>query len=408
MNDIIINQTFVISKYAFSSFATGILALFLFIVSVIYYNYVEKDKVLLYTMSLEISMFLYMFSYGFGVSAMSDDKVVFWFKFMYIGITSLMVSSLFTADFLTRISYKKSKYLLATFGMLFIILIAYSDLILSDEVVRIFHDTPEKGRFFLGYVLYNFIGVVFILSVVIREVLYSYKHEKDKFSETWPIFLGLSLFLLHMMLSGVFSVYLQLFRARLSFNILIFALMIIIFFYKRIKKNITSKEKLFNEYVRDQITGLYTRNYFFELLKKDLKHNFNQNLLIGMIDMNKFKSINDRFGHLVGDEVLKQMGNLLNQMHEDVTVGRIGGDEFLLYSKHLKEGRLLDEIKKVMDAFKIYVDKREIDPDGIGVGISFGYSTYDRKMNYMDFSAACDEAMYLAKSKGNYCIEKKQ
>lgn len=405
MLEFITHQIYTVNSYAFSNFATGILALFMLLIAMLFYKSIEKDKMLLYTMSLEFTMFLYTFSYGIGISVSSDQWVVFWLKIMYVSITLLMIVSLYTADYLTHISYQLSKLILSVLGLIFTCMIIFTDLIISSDVIYVFHNGLSVGPYFQSYFLYNIISVFYVVYIISHDIYYASKHKKADLKDTWSIYVGLVVFLLLMLFYGLTSVYVRIFRARLSFGILFYALMIIIFFYNRVRNNIRRKEELFNQYIHDSMTHLYTRNYFLELLKIDMKdHHYN--LRIGMIDMNNFKSINDRFGHNVGDEVLKYMGILLKQMDPDVTAGRIGGDEFLIYSKHLSEKALLSEVQEVMNAFKKYVKKRKLDQNNLGVGMSFGYASYNKTMDYIDFSSACDEAMYEAKSQGNYCIKK--
>lgn len=397
----ILELNFTVSRYAFSSFGTGIIAFFMFLVSLIFYFLIEKDEVLPYTMSIEITMCLYMFSYGFGTSSLQVANVVFWFRLMYINITLLMIVSLYTVSYLADKPMKLVKLLVSSFGIVIIFMFTFTNTLVTNEVEYIFHLTPTKGHLFWVYMIFSLSGIIIIVSTIIAEIF----KRKETLKEIWPVYIGILFFLLHMYYSGLTSVYLKLFRARLSINILFYAFMIIIFFYTRIRNNIRNREQLFNRYIYDNLTKVYSRNYFYELLKKDLQSNRNT-IIIGMIDMNKFKYINDTFGHLVGDEVLIKVGSLLMDMDQHIKVGRIGGDEFLVYTTKSSEEKLTSEINEVMKLLNDYITQRGLNKNNTKLGMSFGYTIHNNQMDYNELISSCDEAMYLAKAGCNYTITK--
>jgi len=82
----------------------------------------------------------------------------------------------------------------------------------------------------------------------------------------------------------------------------------------------------------DSLTGCLNRRGFFEQADKHLHTLTNANTcLVGMIDMDNFKAINDNYGHGVGDEVLQRLSSLLNSTVDDFgIVGRLGGDEYAI------------------------------------------------------------------------------
>jgi len=84
---------------------------------------------------------------------------------------------------------------------------------------------------------------------------------------------------------------------------------------------------------RDPLTGVYNRRYFNEVIEQELVRSRRYEHPIGflMIDIDRFKEINDRFGHQMGDRVLKAVADLLvAQVRESDIVVRYGGDEFLI------------------------------------------------------------------------------
>jgi diguanylate cyclase (GGDEF)-like protein/PAS domain S-box-containing protein len=93
------------------------------------------------------------------------------------------------------------------------------------------------------------------------------------------------------------------------------------------------QEQLREQATRDPLTNVYNRRYFNQAIEQEIGRSKRYDHPIGflMIDIDKFKEINDRYGHQVGDKVLQEMAKLLQeQVRESDVVVRYGGDEFLL------------------------------------------------------------------------------
>jgi diguanylate cyclase (GGDEF) domain len=83
----------------------------------------------------------------------------------------------------------------------------------------------------------------------------------------------------------------------------------------------------------DWLTGVYNRSYFYELAVREfaIATRYERPLAIGMIDVDHFKQINDRYGHLVGDQVLRSIAQTIaHQIRTTDCIGRFGGEEFIL------------------------------------------------------------------------------
>ncbi|MCK4394891.1 PAS domain S-box protein [Candidatus Bipolaricaulota bacterium] len=98
-------------------------------------------------------------------------------------------------------------------------------------------------------------------------------------------------------------------------------------------KRIHLQNELKEQAIHDPLTGVYNRRYFTQTIESELERSkrYSHSISFLMIDVNRFKEINDRFGHQVGDRVLQGVGRLLKEQVRGVDIViRYGGDEFLI------------------------------------------------------------------------------
>ncbi|MFP4020062.1 MAG: diguanylate cyclase domain-containing protein [Halanaerobium sp.] len=124
----------------------------------------------------------------------------------------------------------------------------------------------------------------------------------------------------------------------------------------------------------DELTGLYNRRYFNEELKRLHKsHKYPISIIVG--DLNNLKSINDSYGHIMGDRYIKIIGEVIkNTVREEDIVARVGGDEFavvLPYTDSTKAESVTERILDIVD--KINNDLSLPEP----LSIALGYETLD-------------------------------
>src|SRR3954454_16193453 len=94
----------------------------------------------------------------------------------------------------------------------------------------------------------------------------------------------------------------------------------------------------------DELTGVATRRFFFEQAERHIEQK--NNIAVVLFDVNEFKAINDAYGHLMGDRVLRDMGALfLRRTRSDDVIARYGGDEFVLLVLNLT----VDETRAVAE-----------------------------------------------------------
>lgn len=176
---------------------------------------------------------------------------------------------------------------------------------------------------------------------------------------------------------------------------------------REIRKAVEMKNHLENLAFIDSLTRIYNRRYFMneaERTIKDCKEN-NQKLSIILMDIDKFKDINDTYGHLVGDEVLRIVAERSkNIIRKKETIARYGGEEFiiLLPNANIKEAIATSQrIRKNISSNKFRTDDHMIK-----VTASFGVSSLTDQNNTLeDMIRKADAALYLAKNNGRNRVE---
>ena len=159
-------------------------------------------------------------------------------------------------------------------------------------------------------------------------------------------------------------------------------------------KVLKEKQKLMYQ---DSLTGLKNRTYFDQRVEA-LKAK--ENFCFVIIDLDDLKAINDTYGHLVGDELIKMAAMKLKEIFKDFEHIRFGGDEFLLISENKSE----ETIKKLMSKSEAVAKETEIVFENIAIsGFSFGIGfairrSLDETIN--DVFKNADEMMYRNKTNG--------
>ncbi|MGR8935931.1 MAG: GGDEF domain-containing protein [Gammaproteobacteria bacterium] len=181
---------------------------------------------------------------------------------------------------------------------------------------------------------------------------------------------------------------------------------------KKLYKSHTNIEKAsafhYRSSITDQLTQLYNRGHLMNILDKEfaISSRYRTPLSCILGDIDDFKSINDNFGHLSGDAVLKKVAETLKtNIRETDVVGRYGGEEFLIILPNIRSAEALLVAEKVRS--KIAQTKVENHTDNLFVTISFGLAdtlTYSPK-TVDELLHNVDKALYSAKEHGkNRCV----
>lgn len=160
------------------------------------------------------------------------------------------------------------------------------------------------------------------------------------------------------------------------------------------------------EAAHDPLTGLQNRRAFLERLQEavDGARERDEHHAVAFIDLDRFKIVNDRFGHATGDRLLREIGRVMGRVvRGNDVLARIGGDEFalLLTNCRLADGRrVAEKMRTAVDAYAI-----EHDGEVLGVGISVGLAPIEAETTSAEAALAeADAACYHAKAAGRNAI----
>ncbi len=171
---------------------------------------------------------------------------------------------------------------------------------------------------------------------------------------------------------------------------------------------IDRQKKEFHELsIRDALTGAYNRRYFYEFLDREFTRTSRYNLELSMavLDFDNFKTYNDRYGHVCGDEILRRTASLIqSRIREADLFARTGGEEFALL---LPETDLSSALT-FMELIRQAVENLEVPYNEavVTATVTIGVSSFQtsRPVSPPQLFARADSAMYQGKRAGKNCV----
>lgn len=158
--------------------------------------------------------------------------------------------------------------------------------------------------------------------------------------------------------------------------------------------------EIMNELQYDSLTGVYNKKTITEYAKKRISEEKEKRIVIAILDVDHFKSVNDTFGHLYGDKVLARVGGRLKEIvGEDGVIGRIGGDEFMIVFNGLDDDQVL---RGMLRAIRTQIKWEFVeDFENLSITCSIGASIFPvNGRDYEDLFKKADCCLYIAKEKG--------
>ena len=154
----------------------------------------------------------------------------------------------------------------------------------------------------------------------------------------------------------------------------------------------------------DGLTGIFNRRYFELRIEEELERarRFDSGMAVIMVDIDQFKRLNDEFGHLLGDEVLRQVSSVFSQQLRKIdVVCRYGGEEFAILLSQTSQQHALgvaEKLRRMVDSWQFPGVPRS-------VTISAGVATCpDHGTTREELVKAADAGLYAAKQAGRNCV----
>lgn len=161
------------------------------------------------------------------------------------------------------------------------------------------------------------------------------------------------------------------------------------------------KARLFNLAVEDGLTKLFVVRHFKEILEQEMAKakRYNRPLSIILSDIDHFKRVNDTYGHLAGDFILREAANIFKSTCRETDIaGRYGGEEFIiLLPETNRDGAVefAEHLRKLVEGLTL-----EYNNIKFNITISFGVAEFKDDTSVADLIKRADEALYVAKETG--------
>jgi diguanylate cyclase (GGDEF)-like protein len=161
-------------------------------------------------------------------------------------------------------------------------------------------------------------------------------------------------------------------------------------------------EEIYKMTIMDGLTEIYNKRYFMESVERELARakRYGRDLSLVMFDIDHFKQINDTFGHLAGDQILKDLAQLVKvRTRSEEIVARYGGEEFAVLVPETSNAgatALAEQLRKLVESHRFIFEEEAI-PVTISLGVT---SAGTKDIEVTDFIKAADERLYDAKHQG--------
>ncbi|PLX69631.1 MAG: hypothetical protein C0603_01500 [Denitrovibrio sp.] len=153
---------------------------------------------------------------------------------------------------------------------------------------------------------------------------------------------------------------------------------------------------------KDGLTMLYNHSYFKDKLKDEMTRSerYNNSFTVAILDLDFFKKVNDQYGHVKGDEVLKEFANIIKEIIRNTdTAARYGGEEFAILFAETDMESSINVIDRIRE--KLSNTVFESDSDCFKITFSAGITPYNKNYKDAEFMVdVADKALYVSKTEG--------
>ncbi len=391
--------TIIVNRSSVPTLGSIILLVSFILVTVAFYLFIDKKKLLLYIMANQIIMLLFSYFFLRLINSQSPSEVLLFSKELYVALLFDVVAIMYLTSYVLGKPMRVLKLLSWLTALLLSGLILLdTPYIFTGEIDYTSYYTAVKGSWFFLMPLYSI-----VVSVCLIYEFFQYKKlvNKKTFMKAMPILVGVVFFVTHTTFIAFTSVIFHIFKPTNHVNVIVISVTLIIYYYNDLKETTSMSEALYRTYIYDELTQVHTRNYCLNEIERLLERRYITDSYVAFMDIDGFKQVNDYYGHLLGDKVLKMLGEVLNGIEPKLTtVGRLGGDEFIILFDEMASSMVLNELEQVIHNYIYGLYELGVDVKETGSGLSIGAVRIESGMSMKGVLSIADEAMYEAKRSG--------
>lgn len=185
------------------------------------------------------------------------------------------------------------------------------------------------------------------------------------------------------------------------FAILVAVAMVILQYERQTRELSRMSEELTQAVNTDPLTEIRNRRYLMQYLENQTAHMGDEKRYAVLIDLDLFKSVNDTYGHVFGDKVLKQFADTVKKnLGENDLIARFGGEEFMILFGTDNEEEVLTVMNRISKEYAQFSEKEK----GKEFTFSAGAALYGKNSSITDIFTAADKRLYKAKAAGRNMI----
>jgi len=170
---------------------------------------------------------------------------------------------------------------------------------------------------------------------------------------------------------------------------------------------IAAREALRVQATHDSLTQLFNRSALMDMMSREISRSIRDQSSIGLliVDIDHFKSVNDTFGHLVGDQVLKQLSSQMKTCTRQYDIiGRYGGEEFIILLPRCGKQEVLSVAERLRNSISNTLFETTAGPINLSISLGATWVTpSDQECHEEELIRIADEALYKAKNNGRNC-----
>lgn len=172
----------------------------------------------------------------------------------------------------------------------------------------------------------------------------------------------------------------------------------VLMFMRDIEEQTNERKLLIEKSQKDNLTGLYNKHAFYDECKKYIESDIDDSYAIMFLDLDNFKSVNDTFGHIKGDEAIQTAAEKLQLIFSNFDIiSRFGGDEFCILIKNVPHEILIDKLEWTVQKMREeYSDASHT----VNISTSIGVALCSEGIEFGELLNRADKALYSAKERG--------